>query len=305
MARVLVLGNAGLDISLRMPRLPERGETLLGDGVTRAPGGKGLNQAVCAARAGATVLFQAPVGDDGAADEIKSALAAEARLAFEPSVAPEATDFSLLMVLPDGENSIVSAGPCAAGFTKEAAAAFAGRAEPQDIFLAQGNLAFDATLEAFTIVRARGAKTILNPAPIWWDVDPLIPHCDVLVLNRSEAETISRKTDPAAALDDLSRRGAETTIITLGGDGCLMQSGGRMTRHAATPVDVRDTTGCGDTFCGVLAASLSRSMLLDESINFAQAAAAITATRMGAYAALPQRFELDAQFARGGPAGWP
>ncbi|TCR79557.1 ribokinase [Rhizobium sp. BK376] len=299
MARVLVLGNAGLDISLSMPRLPERGETLLGDGVTRAPGGKGLNQAVCAARARATVLFQAPVGDDATADEIRSALAAEAELAFEPSVVPGATDFSLLMVLPDGENSIVSAGPCAAALGRAAAAAFASRVEPQDIFLAQGNLSLDATLEAFVVARGRGARTVLNPAPIWWDIDPLIPHCDVLIVNQSEAETISGKTDPTLALGELSRRGAQTTIVTLGGDGCLMQSGGKMTRYTAVPVDVRDTTGCGDTFCGVLAAALSRDMSLDDSIHFAQAAAAITATRTGAYAALPQRVELDAQFSGG------
>ena len=294
MARVLVLGNAGLDISLQTPRLPERGETLLGDAVSRAPGGKGLNQAVSAARARAKVLFQAPIGIDGMADEIRSVLAAEPQLAFEPAAMHEATDFSLLMVLPDGENSIVSGGPCAAGFTPQAAAIFAGRAEPEDIFLAQGNLSLDATIAAFETARTQGAKTVLNPAPIWWDVNRLLPHCDMLIVNANEAEMVSGRTDPAMAIDELCGRGVETVIITLGGDGCLLQSAGKRRRYAAVPVDACDTTGCGDTFCGVLCAALCRNTPLEEAVRFAQAAAAITATRMGAYAALPQRAELDA-----------
>lgn len=294
MARVLVLGNAGLDISLKVSHLPQRGETLLGDTIGRAPGGKGLNQAVAIARAGARTLFLAPTGDDGMAGEIRTILADEANLCFEQETMPGATDFSLLMVLPDGENSIVSAGPSAAAFPPEAAAAFANKAEASDIFLVQGNLSFEATLLAMKTARTRGARTVLNPAPVWWDAAPLIPHCDILVVNRGEAEMLGGSADPLVAATQLADLGTETVIITLGGEGCLIRTAGETKIYDAVPVDVVDTTGCGDTFCGALSAALSLNISLEKAVEFAQAAAAITATRAGAFAALPSRAELAA-----------
>jgi ribokinase len=293
-AKVLVLGNAGLDISLQMPRLPERGETLLGDGAMRAPGGKGLNQAVVAARAGADTRFAAPIGNDGMGEEIVRILCAEQNLVFEPQRLEGSSDFSLLMVLPDGENSIVTAGACAAAFSPEDAARFAAKAEAGDLFLAQGNLAQETTLAGFKAARDRGAFTVFNPAPIWWDAGPLLAHCDILVVNRGEAEAISGLDYPAAAAARLHERGAKTTIITLGGDGCLVHSNGTARHHEAVAVEVRDTTGCGDTFCGALCAALSLGRSLEEAIAHAQSAASVTATRPGAFRALPSPAELSA-----------
>ncbi len=170
MARVLVLGNAGLDISLAVPRLPERGETLLGDGVSHAPGGKGLNQAVTAARTGILTRFHAPVGRDAQAEEIRSALSVEASLEFDPAPLDHPSDFSLLMVMPDGENSIVSGGPCATSFSASAATDFAVTAEAGDVVVLQGNLTQEATLAALKAASDRGVTTLLNPAPLWWEV---------------------------------------------------------------------------------------------------------------------------------------
>jgi ribokinase len=293
-AKVLVLGNAGLDISLQMPRLPRPGETLLGNGVHRAPGGKGLNQAVCSARAGASTVFMAPIGHDGTAEEVIASLATEGGLDFSPLRMPEATDFSLLMVMPDGENSIVSAGPCAAALRQDAAAAFAAQARPGDILLAQGNLSLDTTLSALKAARNAGAQTVLNPAPVWWGVDPLLAHCDILIVNLGEAEAISGRADPVAAVGNLAALGVKTIIVTLGSQGCLVHDQSAVSRHAAVPVEVRDTTGCGDTFCGTLCAALTLGRSLQDAVTFAQAAAAITATRTGAYASLPTRAELHA-----------
>src|ERR1700742_2524445 len=109
MSRVIVIGNAGLDLGLAVPRLPLAGETLIGREAARAPGGKGLNQAVVAARYGAAVRFCAPLGNDAAqADEVERHLAGEGITELRLPRLPYPTDFSLLMVLPDGENSIVS-----------------------------------------------------------------------------------------------------------------------------------------------------------------------------------------------------
>jgi ribokinase len=292
MGRVLVLGNAGLDISLTVPRLPERGETLLGDNVSHAPGGKGLNQAVTAARTGVSTRFHAPIGRDAQAEEIRSAISAEASLQFDPAPLDQPSDFSLLMVMPDGENSIVSAGSCAMSFPASAAADFATAAEVGDVLVVQGNLTQEATLAALQAASDRGATTLLNPAPLWWEVKPLLPFSTIVVANRGEAEAITGTADPAKAAALLRQQGVSIAVITLGAEGCLVQQGAAVAHHSATPVDVKDTTGCGDTFCGVLAAALAMGRMIDDAIDFAQAAAAITATRAGAFAALPSAREL-------------
>jgi ribokinase len=296
MGRVLVLGNAGLDISLAVPRLPERGETLLGDGVGRAPGGKGLNQAVTAARAGVDTRFLAPIGRDAQAAEIGATLATETSLVFEQALSDQVTDFSLLMVMPDSENSIVSAGPCATSFSAAEAEAFAAKAGPGDVLVLQGNLSQAATLAALRAGFARGATTLFNPAPLWWDVQPLLPFCSMVVANRGEAEAISGSAEPGAAAALIRQSGVAAVIVTLGASGCLLSEKDRVTRFDATPVEAVDTTGCGDTFCGVLAAALAIGRPIGEAIDLAQKAAAITATRAGAFAALPSAEELGEIF---------
>lgn len=292
MGRVFVLGNAGLDLGLSLPRLPLRGETLLGHGTTRAPGGKGLNQAVAAVRSGARVLFRAPIGEDPDGDWIATVLSQEGFAALDLPRLPHPTDFSVLMALPDGENCIASAGPCATALMPEAAADFAAAATPGDVLLLQGNLSRAATEAALSAGAARGASTMLNPAPLWWDVGPLLPRCRILVVNRVEAEAITGLADPPAAAAWMRREGAGLVLVTLGAEGCLAvaEEGSRL--HPAEPVATVDTTGCGDTFCGVLAASLASGGDLDAAVAAAQRAAALTATRAGAYAALPARDEL-------------
>lgn len=111
MSRVLVLGNRGVDMVLRVPRLLRPGETLVAGDLTRAPGGKGLNQAVAAARAGAETWFLAPIGDDPDGRFVAGHLAAEAFASLRLAAVPHATDISVILVGTDAENSIVTAGP--------------------------------------------------------------------------------------------------------------------------------------------------------------------------------------------------
>jgi ribokinase len=297
--RVLVLGNAGLDLTLQMPRLPEKGETLLGDSAGSAPGGKGLNQAVAAARTGAQVIFHAAIGDDSQGAEIAAALASEGIAELELHHVPYSSDFSLLMVLPDGENSIVSSGSCAAAMTEEMAEIFAAKANAADIMLLQGNLTQASTRAALANATARGATTLFNPAPLWWEVEPLLPLCDIVIANRGEAKTITGLSEPSAAAAALCRLGASMAVITLGAGGCLTSDSDGTTRHyPASRIRAIDTTGCGDTFCGVFAAVLAMGMGQETAIDLAQGAAALTAQRRGAFTALPSRNELAALIAR-------
>jgi ribokinase len=282
--RVVVVGNAGLDLGLAVPRLPRLGETLIGSGGVRAPGGKGLNQAVVAARCGARVRFCAPLGDDvDQANEVERYLASEGFGELILPRLPHATDFSLLMVLPDGENSIVSTSACSLALTRaQAEPALQGLGD-SDVVLVQGNLSLDTTAFILAAARHQRATAILNPAPFWPGVEKLVSQCSLVIANRIEAE----------ALGD-SIHDADAAIITLGAEGCLLMARQQRRSFPAETVTAIDTTGCGDTFCGVVAAALAQGLATDEAVGAAQRAAALTATRPGAFHALPTREELDA-----------
>jgi ribokinase len=277
MNRVVVIGNAGLDLSLAVPRLPLPGETLIGAEAARAPGGKGLNQAVVAARCAARVRFCAPLGHDAAqADEVERRLAAEGFDQLLLPRLPHPTDFSLLMVLPGGENSIVSTSACSLALTfAQAEPALRGLAAG-DVVLLQGNLALDVTGAVLAAARRAGATTVFNPAPFWPGAERLVGQCSLVIANRLEARALG------AALDGVA------SIVTLGADGCLFDGH----TFAADKVAATDTTGCGDAFCGVMAAALARGLAIEVAIGLAQRAAALTATRPGAFDALPSRAAL-------------
>jgi ribokinase len=279
MNRVVVIGNAGLDLRLSVPRLPLAGETLIGAGSARAPGGKGLNQAVVAARCGGPVRFCAPLGnDEPQAKEVEAHLAREP---FDQVILPRLrhpTDFSLLMVLPGGENSIVSTSACSLAMDFAQVEPALRDLGEGDVVLLQGNLALDVTSAILDAARRRLATTVFNPAPFWPGAEALVARCSLVVANRPEAEALGQSIDDTAA------------IVTLGPEGCRFR--GRT--FAAEAVAAVDTTGCGDVFCGVMTAALARGQAIEPAIGWAQKAAALTATRPGAFEALPSRAELSA-----------
>jgi ribokinase len=293
--RVVVIGNAGLDLRLAVPRLPLAGETLIGSAGPRAPGGKGLNQAVVAARCGAEVRFCAPLGSDLAeANEVERHLSGEGFAELILPRLPHATDFSLLMVLPDGENSIVSTSACSLALAREQAEPALQGIGDGDVLLLQGNLSLDTTAFLLASARRQKATTILNPAPFWPGVEKLLGQCSLVIANRIEAEAL------AEAIHD-----ADAAILTRGAAGCLLVEGGQRRSFPAETVIAVDTTGCGDAFCGVMAAALARGFATDRAIGVAQKVAALTATRPGAFQALPSREELGALLADPRPAGLP
>ena len=283
MSRVFVLGNACVDITLRVPRWPMAGETLVAEGISRAPGGKGLNQAVVAARAGAEVRFCAPPGAGPDAAMIRDALEAEGFAGLCLPDVGRPADLSMLLVTPDGENRIVSAGACADALPPEAAAAFVADMADDDFLLIQGNLSRAATSAAL-----RG-RVVLNTAPLRWDFAPLLPRCEVVVANRFEAERLTGLDDPGRSA---ARLGGRIGIVTLGRDGCVVADGATVTSHAPCPAVAVDATGAGDTFLGVLTAAMARGMAVTAAVAAAQSAAALAVTRHGCFGALPTRLEL-------------
>ncbi len=294
MGRVFVIGNVGLDLRLPLPRLPRYGETLLGGEMTRAPGGKGFNQAVVATRCGADVRFHAPLGNDAQGVEVAALVSAAGLDAAALPRLPLPTDFSLLMVFVDGENSIVSAGACAKSLRPADAEGFLADAGTGDVLLLQGNLSQETTEAALRRARRQGARTLLNTAPVSWDAKVLLPHCTLVIANLDEAGAISGAEKAEQAVLALRKLGAEVAMVTRGAAGCLLEDGNGPRAFPAKAVAAVDTTGCGDTFCGVVAACLAAGNSYDVAIGAAQAAAAITATRAGAYAAFPSASELRA-----------
>lgn len=288
MNRVLVLGNAGIDLVMPVPRLPRPGETLVGGEASRAPGGKGLNQAVMAARAGAEVHLLAPLGNDADGAAVAAALAGEpiARLSL-PRAGP-GTDLSVILVAPDGENCIATSGACADVLDVIAAETFAAEAGPGDLLLLQGNLSLAATLAAARRAKATGARVLLNPAPLRWDVRGLLPLCAAVVANEGEAAAITGLEGMAAA-EALRSMGPALAVVTLGSRGCAVAGIGLL---PAVPVRAVDTAGAGDAFCGTLAAALAIGLAVPDALDAAMRAAADTCTRPGAYAALPARVRL-------------
>jgi ribokinase len=287
MSRIFVLGNASLDTTLRVPRLPAPGETLMATGIRRSPGGKGLNQAVVAARCGAEVRLLAAIGTEPEAALLRTAVSAE--FVYATWLTPGApTDLSSLMVAPDGENCIVSTGACCDALGHDAAQRFVAEMSRGDILLMQGNLRLDITIGAARAARTLGARVMLNTAPLRWRYADLLPLCDLVVANRFEACTLTGRDSPREAIRALAPRGA--AIVTLGAQGCLLADPA-LHSFPAEPARAIDTTGAGDVFCGTLAAAWAQGRALPEAIAAAQRMAAISVGREGCFGAFPTKEE--------------
>ena len=292
MSRVFVLGNAMVDLTLPMVRLPLPGETVVADDLSRAPGGKGLNQAVVAARAGAEVWFQAAVGRDADAALVRASLEAERFASLRLLTRDVPTDLSVVMVASDAENSIVSLCRAADTMTIDDAVGFVGLMQAEDWLLVQGNLSLDVTAAAAAAVHSRGGQVFFNAAPLRWPVALVLRHADLLVVNRVEAAALTGHDDPATAAGHLKAAGAGLVVVTLGQAGCLWLD--KVVHHrSAAAARAIDSTGAGDSFCGALVAALAAHAAFDTAIAQAQVAASIAVMRRGAFAALPSAAELQ------------
>ena len=291
-ARVHVLGNLCRDTTLGVARFPRPGETLVATARHAGLGGKGLNQAVAAARAGAGVALHAAVGP-GEAAGLAAELAGEPGLDLHLVEGEAATDGSVILVRPDGENAIVSACAAARGFDPLAGGALAGTA-PGDVLLLQGNLRPATTLLCLREGRRRGALTVLNPSPLWDDPWPDWRDVDLLVANAGELAALAGEGDPARGAAALLAAGVGAVAVTLGAAGALYRDAEAEIAIPAPPVAPRDASGAGDVFCGVLAGGLARGVARAEALARATAAASLSVTRPGALASCPTAAEIGA-----------
>jgi ribokinase len=289
---VVVIGNATVDLSYEVPRLPASGDTILAQAKRVDAGGKGLNQAIVARRAGAEVVYCAPLGRDAQAGVILERLDAEGFGAEHLQRLAVPTDESLIFIAPTGENAIVSTAAAAQALNEAAVRPLLAVLRPGDLLLMQGNLTRAITAFCLESAREAGVRTMLNPAPIAFDYDGLWSAVDIAVVNEVESALLTGIGDPATAAQALRRAGGGTVVTTLGPDGVFLADGDRGRRVRAPQVEAVDTTGAGDVFCGVLAAALETPLEWAPALRWAVAAASVSATRRGTASAFPSGHEL-------------
>ena len=287
-----VIGNVTEDLAFRVPTLPRPGETLIADARTADLGGKGLNQAVIAARSGVPVRLLAPVGRDEVAARAAALAEAEGIAATLPALAP-ASDQSVIWVAASGENAIVSSAAAAGALDAAAVEAFLAAAAPGDSLLLQGNLSHAATAAALARARAMGLATVANPSPIRWDWAGLWPQVDLAVVNRLELATLTGEEALEDGIAALHRAGAGAVLVTLGAEGALLDGPEGRALQPAAPAEVIDTAGAGDTFCGVYVARRMRGDAAQAALARAADAAAVTIARPGTHGAFPDRAMLE------------
>ncbi|OWJ68930.1 ribokinase [Inquilinus limosus] len=291
---VHVVGNACLDTLYRLQRFPEPGETIVADGMAEDLGGKGLNQAVAAARTGTRVRLFAAIGIDAVGEAVAERLAAEGIDTAGLAWLDCPTDRSMIQVDAAGENAIVSVTTCADRFAPPRGTGLDAALRAGDLLLMQGNLRIAAVRDCFTLARSRGAGTILNPSPIRESYAPVLPLTDLLVVNRGEACRLGGDADPHRAAQTLLRRGVPMVVVTLGAAGASVLTAEGRTDHPAPAVAAVDTAGAGDLLCGVLAGLLDRGASVEDALPVAIRAAAIGVSRPGVLSSFPSRAEIDA-----------
>ena len=275
---VCVVGSANLDLVATVDRLPGAGETVPGTSYREYPGGKGLNQAVAAARSGATCAFAGTLGLDDAAALLQHVMQEDGIDTEHLERVSLPTGRALIFVAPEGENSIV-----VVGGANLATQAF--DTPPAKVVLAQLEVPVDAIERAFRAARGRGAITVLNPAPAKDVPDSLLALCDVLTPNEHEVELLG-------GVARLRSLGATAVIVTRGEQGADLHHDDEVVRVPAFPVEAVDATGAGDTFSGALCARLAAGDTYATAARFASAAAAISTTRRGAVPSIPTADEV-------------
>lgn len=299
---ITVIGSSNTDMVIKTSKLPQPGETILGGNFLMNPGGKGANQAVAAARLNGQVTLVAKTGEDLFGQQAKRLFRSEnlnTDYLFSDPVAP--SGIALITVDFQGENCIVVAPGANSCLGREDIINALPALMKSEYILMQLEIPLDTVIYAAEIAHKAGRKVILNPAPAQPLPSRLFPMIYMITPNETEAELLTGihvsdvETAGIAALELLGK-GVEVAVITLGNKGALIAKDGQVELIPAYQAEAIDTTAAGDCFNGALAVALSEGAALKEAVNFANKAASISVTRMGAQASAPYRHELDFTF---------
>lgn len=298
--KIVVVGSSNVDLIIKGDKIPKHGETVIGGTFYKAAGGKGANQAVAASRAGGEVSFITCVGNEYGEETISGLVKDGINVDHVKRDLSVSTGIALILVDKNGENSISVASGANLSLTKsdiQKAEELIGTA---DVLLMQLELPLDVIEKAAEIAFSAGVKTILNPAPAPAQPlsDELLKCITLLTPNESEAELltgieIKKEADAVKAAAMIIDKGVEIVIVTMGSKGALLATKDESRIIVGHKVDAKDTTSAGDAFNGALAVAIAEKKSLDEAIEFANAAAAISVTRLGAQPSAPYREEFE------------
>lgn len=286
---ILVAGSANLDFVVRAKHIPAPGETVLGQAFNTYPGGKGANQAVACAKAGeAVTLMLLALGNDSFAAPLQDSLNAAGVTLKQAPDQGQPTGCAFICVADSAENAITVAPGANLCLQPEHLPPLAGISH----LLMQLEIPL-ATVTAYAqAARAQGVNVVLNAAPAQALPPELLAAVDVLIVN--EGELAALVSCPVSLITNLAQTPVPCVVVTLGARGCVARLGNNFFVQPAFAVDARDTTGAGDTFCGMLTAALARGDNIAEAMRQASAAAALACTVAGAQTSVPPADSVQA-----------
>jgi ribokinase len=307
-SHIVVLGSLNMDFVVKVDHLPAPGETVLGGGFQMIPGGKGANQACAAgqlARPALATRMVGRVGYDMFADHLKASLsAAGVDVAYVHATRSQPTGVALIWVDRSGQNSIVVASGANHVFPAADVEGLRGAFRGAAYALFQLETPLPAVAAALKLAREEGVRTILDPAPAQPLSRELLELVDILTPNESEAALLLGRDgaegvgEPLETTRALRAMGVRAVILKLGARGCFYDDGALQLHSPAFEVQSVDSTAAGDTFNGALAAALAEGRGLSDSLRFANAAAGLSVTRLGAQASIPTREETECLLAK-------
>ncbi len=294
---IVVIGSINLDMITRVDRLPAPGETVRGSGFSTAAGGKGANQALAAARAGASVRMVGAVGKDSLAAEALACLEEGKVDLSGVGESHAATGTAAILVDEAGENMIaLTAGANDSVLPGDLAKVFLKRG---DVVLLQQEIPLQTVQAALAAAAAAGAVSVLNTAPFRAEAAGFLGKADYVVANETEFDLYGKALgleggDRPAQMRAYAGQTGRTIVVTLGGEGVLAATPADFLHVPALKITPLDTVGAGDTFCGYLGASLASGMPLASALKRAAVAGSLACLKPGAQPAIPLAKDVDA-----------
>lgn len=299
-SKIVVVGSLNMDFVVRAPRIPSPGETVLGANDLRTiPGGKGANQAVAAARLGATVTMIGRIGADPFGRELTANLESSGVSIDHIGVDPDSpTGVAMIVVDQDGQNSIVVSSGANNALSDRLILEAEHEIAAADILLIQLEIPLPTVISAARIARKHGVRTLLNPAPSRKLPPELLSLVDIILPNETETEfltglAIRSDKDVPAAITKFLEMGVESVVITRGDKGCSVHSDQGTLHFASFAVHSVDSTGAGDAFVGGFAVALTEGQNIPDAALFGNAAGALATTVHGAQPSMPERLQLN------------
>ncbi len=304
--KITVVGSLNMDLVITTPKIPQIGETLLGSGFMTAPGGKGANQAVAAAKLGGEVTMLGSVGDDLFGRDLVDNLSRHGVDVSRIEVTGDNPTGIAVILIKDGNNCIIVDPGANSSLTAERVAFSRSVIEDSALILVQLEIPLESVQAAIYLAKRQGVKVILNPAPARVLDDQLLKMVDILTPNESECELITgirpdSEESAREAVNYLKAKGIPQIIITLGSKGVVYNSGERIIHKPVPKVEAVDTTAAGDSFSGALAVALSEGKTIDEAVDFANSVGTLTVMKQGAQSSLPTLEEVLAFTSRQKP----